>query len=101
MPRVANAKATKIVPKKPAAKKKTNGYQMPEKIPLGTVLTDLSKQQWRIGIAIGSGGFGDIYCASKADSSKKTDDYPYVVKVVCMARWITPLCMPNILSNKL
>lgn len=83
MPKAATkATATKPAPKKPAAKKKANGYQMPEKIPLGTVLTDLSKQQWRVGTVIGSGGFGDIYCASKPDASKKLEDYPFVVKVV-------------------
>lgn len=84
MPKAAAAKAStsKVAAKKPAAKKKVNGYQMPEKIPLGEVLTDLSKKQWRIGVTIGSGGFGDIYCASKAEANKKTDDYSYVVKVV-------------------
>lgn len=88
MPKVAAAKATtgRAAVKKPASKKKVNGYQMPESIPLGEVLTDLSKQQWRIGVTIGSGGFGAIYCATKAESAKKTDDYPYVVKVVgCIA----------------
>lgn len=87
MPKAAAAKAstTKAATKKAPAKKKAgNGYQMPEKIPLGEVLTDLSKNQWRIGKTIGSGGFGDIYCASKVESSKKTDDYPFVVKVVCI-----------------
>lgn len=78
----AKANASKAAAKKPAAKKKANGYQMPEKITAGEILTDLSKQQWRIGTTIGSGGFGDIYCANKADGSKKTDDYPFVVKVV-------------------
>lgn len=85
MPKAAaKANASKVA-KKPAAKKKGNGYQMPEKIPLGEILTDLSKQQWRIGTSIGSGGFGDIYCANKADASKKSDDFPYVVKVVSTA----------------
>lgn len=90
MPRTAAVKAStsKAAAKKPAAKKKANGYQMPEKIPLGEVLTDLSKQQWRIGVTIGSGGFGDIYCACKADSNKKTDDYPFVVKVVSNEYWL-------------
>lgn len=64
-------------------KRKANGYQMPERIPIGTVLTDLSKQQWKIGPSIGVGGFGEIYCACKANEApKKHEDYPYVVKVV-------------------
>lgn len=74
-------------PKKAAAgkagPKKKNGYVMPEKIPLGEVLTDLSKQSWKIGPSIGSGGFGEIYSATKADSgSKKSENYEYVVKIV-------------------
>lgn len=87
MPRAAAAKttnaATKAAPKKAPAKRKANGYQTPEAIPLGDVFTDLQKQQWKIGPAIGSGGFGDIYCACKAsESTKKYEDYQYVIKVV-------------------
>lgn len=87
MPKAAAAKttnaATKAAPKKAPAKRKANGYQMPEPIPLGEVFTDLGKQQWKIGPTIGSGGFGDIYCACKAnESTKKYDDYQYVIKVV-------------------
>lgn len=86
MPKATTSKATtasKAPNKKPAAKRKANAYQMPESIPLGVVLTDLSKQQWKIGPSIGVGGFGEIYCACKAnESTKKYEDYPYVVKVV-------------------
>lgn len=85
MPKATSTKATNApkAAKKPAAKRKANGYQMPEKIPLGEVLTDLAKQSWKIGPSIGAGGFGEIYCASKTtDSVKKHEDYPYVVKVV-------------------
>lgn len=63
-------------------KKAANGYQMPEPVPPGTVLTDMAKRQWKIGPSIGSGGFGEIYCACDASSGvKKPDDYPYVVKI--------------------
>lgn len=59
---------------------------MPERIPIGMILTDLSKQQWKIGPSIGVGGFGEIYCACKANEvPKKHEDYPYVVKVVSVA----------------
>lgn len=75
--------------KKPAAtgaKKKVKGYQMPEHVPIGTILTDLQKQQYRIGASIGTGGFGEIYSACKvsggASTPKKQVDYPYAVKVV-------------------
>lgn len=87
MPKAASTKpsnaATKAAPKKAPPKRKANGYQMPEPIPIASIFTDLSKQQWKIGPAIGSGGFGDIYCACKAnESTKKYEDYQYVIKVV-------------------
>lgn len=69
----------------PAARKKggKNAYQMPEPLAKGSVLTDLSKQQWKIGPSIGTGGFGEIYSACKADAvPKRTEDYPFVVKIV-------------------
>ncbi|XP_031628037.1 nucleosomal histone kinase 1 [Contarinia nasturtii] len=85
MPKASTSKATtasKAPNKKPAVKRKANAYQMPESIPLGMVFTDLSKQQWKIGPSIGVGGFGEIYCACKAnESTKKYEDYQYVVKV--------------------
>lgn len=81
MPKAVAQKAPAAV--KVSKKRKVNGYQMPERIPIGMVLTDLSKQQWKIGPSIGVGGFGEIYCASKAnEGTKKVGDYPYVVKVV-------------------
>lgn len=86
MPKAVASKASnagKAAPKKAPTKRKANGYQIPEKIPLGEILTDVSKQQWKIGPSIGSGGFGEIYCAvTGTELSKKYDDYPYVVKVV-------------------
>lgn len=66
------------VPKKPAKKPK-NGYKMPEPIPKGTVLTDIAKKQWRLGSAIGLGGFGEIYEAQ--DASKPSTKYPFAVKI--------------------
>lgn len=84
MPRVAKPKAaTAAVPakKKPAAKKK-NDHVMPEPIPEGEIITDLSKTSWKIGPSIGIGGFGQIYSACKASNPpKKTSDYEYVVKI--------------------
>lgn len=88
MPRAASSKvstAAKATAKKPAQRRKANGYQMPEKITVGEILTDLSKQQWKIGPSIGSGGFGEIYCACKANETpKKHEDYQYVVKIVSL-----------------
>lgn len=75
-------KAAATGAKKKAPKK--GAYQMPEHLPSGSVLTDLSKSQWKIGLSIGAGGFGEIYSAFKSgeSGSQKTDDHPYVVKLV-------------------
>jgi len=49
------AKAAKRAPKK------KGGYLMPEPIPAGEILTDISKDQWILGKSIGVGGFGEVY----------------------------------------
>lgn len=75
----------KPAPKKVAAKKKgANGYARPADIPLGTVVTDMSKKSWKIGPSIGTGGFGEIYSACSADGAapKSHDGYQFVVKIV-------------------
>ena len=41
-----------------------NGYILPDPLPAGLVLTDLSKNRWKIGKSIGLGGFGEIYSAA-------------------------------------
>ena len=69
-------------PPKKASKKK-NGYEMPKPLKPGDVIADNQKNQWKIGVSIGVGGFGEIYSACKVGSNiKKVDDYPYVVKIV-------------------
>lgn len=65
------------------APKKKNAYEMPQPVKAGEILYDNQKNQWRIGVPIGSGGFGVIYSACKVGSNvKKVEDYPFVVKVV-------------------
>lgn len=59
-----------------AGAKKSKLYNMPEKIKEGTILKDLIKNEWKIGPSIGTGGFGEIYSASKMNENK----YDYVVK---------------------
>lgn len=68
----------------PKKAKKINGYERPAVISLGTVLTDMQKNAWKVGPSIGSGGFGDIYacCSAASPTKKKADDYPHVVKIV-------------------
>lgn len=62
------------------AKKGPNGYKLPEPIPQGEILTDLSKQQWIIGKSIGVGGFGEIYSAAPY-SGKIPKDFSTVIKI--------------------
>lgn len=82
----AVATATKNVAATVAKKKalKKGAYQMPEHLPIGSVLTDLHKIQWKIGPSIGTGGFGEIYSAFKSGESvsQRSDEHPYVVKLV-------------------
>jgi hypothetical protein len=56
-------KATKAVAmKKVAGKRKAaNGYKLPDPIPSGEILRDVTKKEWQIGPSIGVGGFGEIY----------------------------------------
>jgi len=44
-----------------AKRPKTNNHPLAKPLPEGTVLTDLTKGEWKVGGAIGSGGFGLIY----------------------------------------
>ncbi|XP_052860833.1 nucleosomal histone kinase 1 [Anopheles cruzii] len=54
-----------------------------QQIPAGTLLTTTQKKQWKVGPSIGSGGFGDIYCAhdTSASTPRSFDHYPLVVKI--------------------
>jgi vaccinia related kinase len=79
------SKAKAKDPSKKPAKKRANGYEAPKHLPEGTILTDAAKNQWKIGPVIGSGGFGEIYSACRADAPvKKHSDYPFVVKIVSL-----------------
>lgn len=74
-------KAVGVVKKKVTAK----GYKKPSPIPNGEILTDVFRQQWKVGPSIGSGGFGEIYSACKVGESK---DYNYVVKIVSLLTFL-------------
>lgn len=68
---------------KAGAKKKRNGYQMPDPLPEGEILKDVSNKKWKLGPSIGKGGFGEIYAAQEYNESmRKTSTFPYVVKIV-------------------
>uniref|UniRef100_A0A182VR10 non-specific serine/threonine protein kinase n=1 Tax=Anopheles minimus TaxID=112268 RepID=A0A182VR10_9DIPT len=64
-------------------KRANNLYSRPEKIPLGTILTDALNVPWKVGPSIGTGGFGEIYCAYcfTHAAPKTVAEYPNVVKL--------------------
>ncbi|KAH8028198.1 hypothetical protein HPB51_014153 [Rhipicephalus microplus] len=72
-------------PKKKAVKKAprvaANGHRLPDPLPAGEVLTDLFKKQWRLGKAVGLGGFGEIYLASDEVSKPVDASAAYVIKI--------------------
>jgi hypothetical protein len=50
-------------PKKRVA---SNGNKLPDPIREGEILTDITKNQWKLGRSIGVGGFGEIYLGKLA-----------------------------------
>lgn len=61
---------------------------LPDPLPKGEVLTDITKKNWCLGPSIGKGGFGEIYSAAEFNGNKKNLNYQYVVKIV----WNTLFC---------
>jgi hypothetical protein len=48
--------------KKTAGQRKAaKGYKLPNPIPVGEIVRDVTKKEWQIGPSIGVGGFGEIY----------------------------------------
>ncbi|XP_029846977.2 serine/threonine-protein kinase VRK1 [Ixodes scapularis] len=79
-----NASNGPPVPKKKGtgqARVGANGHRLPERLPAGEVLTDVTKRQWRLGKAVGLGGFGEIYLASDEVASAAGPDASYVIKI--------------------
>lgn len=37
------------------------GCKLPDQLPAGEILIDITQKKWRLGHTIGYGGFGDIY----------------------------------------
>jgi vaccinia related kinase len=65
-------------PKKTVA---PNGNRLPHLIPEGEILTDITKNQWKLGRSIGAGGSGEVYLASSNTYEPVGPDAQYVVKV--------------------
>ncbi|XP_053315019.1 serine/threonine-protein kinase VRK2 [Spea bombifrons] len=55
--------------------------KLPTPLPEGLILTDTSRKCWRLGKAIGQGGFGLIYLASPDCDKPVTEDALHVIKV--------------------
>ena len=53
--------------RKPAAGRKPRGKLLPAQVlPIGQVLTDLTKKGWSLGAKVGMGGCGEIFLAGRA-----------------------------------
>uniref|UniRef100_A0A9J8BGE6 non-specific serine/threonine protein kinase n=1 Tax=Cyprinus carpio carpio TaxID=630221 RepID=A0A9J8BGE6_CYPCA len=55
--------------------------KLAEEFPPGEVLTDNAKKKWKLGSAVGQGGFGLLYLANEDSSGSVGADAPYVIKV--------------------
>ncbi|CAL4069548.1 unnamed protein product [Meganyctiphanes norvegica] len=58
-----------------------NGFKLPDPIPEGEVLTDMTKKKWKLGKSIGCGGFGEVYFASTNVKGKVGKGAKFCVKV--------------------
>ncbi|XP_017876341.1 serine/threonine-protein kinase VRK1-like [Ceratina calcarata] len=58
-----------------------SGCKLPERLPPGLILTDITQNKWKIGHTIGYGGFGDIYLASNNIGVPVGEDAKYVIKI--------------------
>ncbi|XP_060817510.1 serine/threonine-protein kinase VRK1-like [Bombus pascuorum] len=57
------------------------GCKLPDQLPAGEILTDITQNKWKLGHAIGYGGFGDIYLASNDINGPIGQDAKYVIKI--------------------
>ncbi|XP_076175702.1 serine/threonine-protein kinase VRK1 [Ptiloglossa arizonensis] len=57
------------------------GCKLPDQLPAGEILTDITQNKWKLGHTIGYGGFGDIYLASKDIHAPVREDAKYVIKI--------------------
>ena len=69
-----------MAPRKPSVPK---AAALPPPLPKGLVMLDLTRREWRLGEAIGSGGFGQIYSAALVSGapSGPSASGQYVIKV--------------------
>jgi hypothetical protein len=76
-----------------------NGNKLPDPIREGEVLTDITKNQWRLGRSIGIGGFGEIYLGKYSLRTNtfldEVSKYGQFFKLVVfrMEDWMDTLCI--------
>jgi len=67
-------------PKKKAAKK-VDGYQMAKFVNAGTVIKDVRKREFVVGVPVGQGGFGMIYLTDEKGHQNTMEKARYVIKI--------------------
>lgn len=70
-----------IFSNEPPRKKALTSTSQQVEVKPGEVLTDLSGKKWKLGKAIGQGGFGEIYLASDNITKEVNDDADFVAKI--------------------
>ena len=65
----------------PVKRVAASGCKLPDQLPAGEILTDITQKKWKLGPAIGYGGFGDVYLASSNIDTPVKPDAKYVIKI--------------------
>lgn len=65
----------------PKKKNLTQSDSPKQGIQAGEVLTDLTGKQWKLGKAIGQGGFGEIFLVSEDANEDVSKDAKFVAKI--------------------
>ncbi|XP_066281840.1 serine/threonine-protein kinase VRK1-like isoform X2 [Branchiostoma lanceolatum] len=67
--------------KKQVKKRAPPKHKLPDPLKPGEVLTDSMKRQWKVGAAVGQGGFGLLYAASPNGPDSVGPNAEYVIKI--------------------
>lgn len=52
----------------PVKRVAASGCKLPDQLPMGEILTDITQKKWKLGPTIGYGGFGDVYLGNTPTS---------------------------------
>nr|XP_018904473.1 PREDICTED: serine/threonine-protein kinase VRK1-like [Bemisia tabaci] len=78
---MAPRRSTFALESPPKKKGASNDSEVEEFLQEGEVLTDITKNKWKLGKSIGAGGFGKIYLASQNLYGPVDSNAKYVIKV--------------------